>query len=1216
ELYYSTRISTLFGSTPPSLTGAYVGIIANLSSSYAEFPSSSFIDNTTYYWRLKVIDYEGAHSWSIDNPNISKFVVNHTPQPPSSCTLVSPVFGTKINSESGVFFDWNDAIDADPNDYIKYFLYISSISSNTGFVQVMGDITWSSYTLNSIFGGDWVENKKYYWYIKVQDSFLLDSYSNTGYFTINNIEEPPQANFLLFPGTTVYTKLLIENKNHIISDLHPTFYWSISSDLDLETTLYYQLLISTFSNSPTELDSIFYTTQLIYNTYYFLQENILTDKTTYFWRVRIWDIPYSGYAVYSSTTFWFYTYTSNTPPTPAMLVFPYNNFTTSYFFIKFEWIPGKDVGFNAAITSQTFVLWNNFEEIKIENLQPSITFYFYQQPLRNNTTYYWKIITYDNAYPSNYLTSTSTVNIFFIKNSSPLAFSLLSPQIGQILNISNLQVFWETSVDLDNDPTSYQIIYSTNNFLTYISSSGLKNTNYIINNLQDNTTYWWYVYAFDIWGNKIGCFTTFYFVVDNLDSSPFSFKILYPEDNALFSTPSTTFYWQNTYDIDPFETINYKLVISTDYAITSIYFSTTTSYTVFYLPKGLLNINATYYWTVIAVSSRSGQTLAENGPFKFNIYNVAPFKPILLSPLDQQVIKTSTTFLIWSKSVDFEMDDFYYEIYISTNGEIFKKNILNSQHNSLNLSLVDDTTYYWYVVVVDTYSNTEKTEISMFYSCYSNTAPTKPIILQPQDNQSVSLPFNISWTECYDYDIFDNVKYRVEISTNSSFNTFILQTSVPITAYSFENLDIKMGTYYMRIVAYDTLNTESYSDIISFIIISYDIQLFKPQDLKLINNLPILFEFSKIDPIVINDTITYKIIISSYSNFIVRQDILTISTYYAINTVPMLPATYYWYVEAFDSYDRKAQSAVYRFIVPDSSPDGVSLIYITTTTLGVEISWQKIQIESLWGYRVYRGFNSNKIDYLLSFTTTTSFVDVSGLEGNFYYTVKTVNIFGVESKNYVVVQVLEGQQVDTYISEDGKVLVSVSRHENISYLDIEKLSDQENEFYPYVYEIISDKVKTETYVKIQFLKPSTTGYYTVQYFDGYLWQNLPYKEAQNIIALDTQYLGRYRLVYWQFPQESSLTILGCSPKKRILTLNNDGKNDYIEFHYETGKYIYGEIYDIYFRKVCDIKNKDVNILYFDGRNQEGKLLPAGVYFYNIKSNVDKKEFSGTIILKY
>lgn len=1209
ELYYSTVETTLF-SDPPTLVGGQVGVVGNITTSYVEVSPYIFSDNTTYYWRIKAVDSEGSFSWSYFNlyTKESRFVVNHTYQPPNSFSLLKPISST---TTSPVFFDWTDATDPDPQDVITYSLYISSQSASFGFVQQLSGITWSSYTLSSVFGGDWSENTTYFWYVVAEDSFSLKTFSATSWFVINNIEEPPSPNFLVFPGTTIYYQIRPENIEHVIFTLYPTFYWTLSTDPDFNNIVYYQLLISSYSDQPEVVNSVFYTTTRIYTTFYYLSNNILEDNTTYFWRVRVWDEPYSNYAIYSSTVFWFYTCVNNIPPSSALLLSPENNSTTSYFYPKFSWQLGYDSGYNATVSSQTLLYWTDNDTTTV-SLSASTTFYIPSVGLKNNSTYYWQVITYDNGYPPPQLSTSSVVFKFYVKNSSPTGFSLLSPQNGSIIETQNIQLFWDTAFEPDNEPVRYTVVYSTNNFITFISSSEINSTNFVITDLHDNTTYYWYVYAYDIWGFKSFCTTTYYFVVDNIPQTPQEFNLIEPSNNSVLYNTYVLFYWETTSDPDPYETIQYELKISTENNFTSVVFSTKVVTSSFYLQRNVLEVNTTYYWTVTAVSSRSGTTTASNTPFRFFIFNTPPSTPKLSSPINKEIIYTSSVTLTWSTPVDYQGHEFYFELYYSSNNmSNWTRVIVSKDKNDYLLqNLVDDTTYYWYIVAVDTYQAKSQSDIYVFFTSYQNIAPSTPVVLSPANNEIITQPYTIKWSTSVDTDIFDYVTYKVEFSTDINFSNIIKTVSQTDTFFELKEYLLPFGTYYLRVVASDTKNYVSYSPVVKFFIPYYVLKIYEPQNGKVFDTLPIKFSFSKIDPVVMHDTITYKIYISTIPTKF-DKEIVCYTTFYFIREIPLQAATYYFYIEANDSYQHFAKTETRIFVIPSTPPPAPkNIVYSTSTNV---IEWQQVNIQNFWHYRIYFGFKIDKV-YLIGTSTTTQF-KLEKIEDGFY-TVTTVNYFNVESVDNVYIKLFQSEQVDFYFSSDRVVLVSVPKSENIT-VSIVKLQEQEKDNVVLAYEIVADKQKMEKFCELQFVKPQGLENFSVEYYDGINWVSIPFYQERNSIYIKTQYLGKYRIVNLEeVVSEKGLTILGCSPKKRIITPNNDGKNDYVEFQYKIGSTIDGEIYNINFVRVCKLKRKEKNILYFDGKTDNGVLLPPGVYIYHITVPDENKSFNGTIVIKY
>jgi len=1203
-LALSTFPTNLFSSSP-SFTGAIVK--DNITTSYYMLNAKNELqDNTTYYWRVKVVDSEGLANWSFLNIDQSKFIINHTPEPPSNFSLKKPVLKSTIATTSDVDFDWEDPTDPDPQDFIKYSIFISSYQ-DFSFHYSSSNLIYSSYTLKSS-DFDWTENTTYWWYVVAEDSFGLKTYSATWWFIVNDTNEPPQSNFLLSPGTTIYYEPI-----PIIYTLNPTFYWTKSSDPDPYSSIKYELLISSYSDEPKFENSIFYPNREITpSTYYYLPSSVLQDDTTYFWRIRILDEPDSGYEIYSSTTYWFYTCVFLNS---ASLKSPLNEETTSYLEPKFEWEPNIS-GYKLNFSSQTLIYWTDSDTTTILNLAPSTTFYISPQPLKNNSTYFWQIITHSNSDDIPLISTSSAIFKFYTKNLPPANFELTTPS-GTIITSDSATLQWETSSD--EDEVTYTVFYSTNNFLT-ISSSNTASTSLTIDNLQDNATYFWYVLAKDFWGQETFSNTTFYFVVNHIPEPPTNFALYKPSNNKILTNTYTTFYWDASSDPDPFESVIYELRISTDKEFNFIVFSTRTQDTNFFLPRGYLEINNTYYWVVIASSTGSGYTFS-NSTFSFRIFNTPPVGLNLVSPSNFEILESSdNVIIIWNPAYDPQDDEFWYELYYTTsvglNNVWLSTNVLvlPSTQNYYKIDTpVDDTTYYWYILAVDTYNNKTSTGIFVFYTSFENQPPTKPTILDPKENE-INLPYIIKWTTSTDSDLFDEVKYTIKISTDEKFSVYkIIVSSVSNTYYELYNFELSPNTYYLKIEAFDKKYAINFSTT-SFVVKRYYLQISSPTDNYLVEKLPIEISFSSITPLKPNDNINYKIIISSSQNFDFKTEKILSSNSYKITDPPIYPSIYYWYIEAYYNNEYVGGSSTSTFVVPYERPPSVAGIVLSTSTNGVYLSWNKVDIPNLWGYKIYSGVSLNSLVEVY-FTTSTEYFDFNSLDKQLFYSVVVVNQFGLESVSNPIVRVYLNEKADLYISEDGNLVISVPSSEQLQNVNIKRLTDEESEVYIYVFKIEANKTKLKSFAEITISKPQSEKNYIVQYYDGHNWINFQSKDFEDKIIVKTQYLGKYRILETTEKLED-LVIIGCSPKKRIITPNNDGVNDYIEFQYKVGSFIEGKIFDLYGRKITLLKRKDTNILYFDGKDESGNLLPPGVYIYNINSKSDNKNFSGTIVIKY
>lgn len=1203
EFYIST-VPSLIETTPPNLAGAQV--FPNITTSYFELSLAGLTDNITYYWRVKAFDSENTFVWmwgeiygSGKNP---RFILNYIPEAPSLVTLYAPDKSTTTTTP--VYFDWNDVFDPDPQDVITYWLYISSQSEKVGFSLSVGGITWSSYTLSSVFGG-WVENATYWWHVVAKDTSGLESRSSTWWFIVNNENDFPIPNTLLSPGTTIYDPI------QIVFTTRPTFYWTSSYDPDPYSYVKYQLYISSYSDSPSDLNSLIQTSG-INTTYYYLSDNEkLQDDTTYFWRVRIWDKDNNN--VWSSTVAWFYV-CSNLDP--ADLLLPLDGITTSYLRPAFIWQP-KFIGYEINFASQTLIYWTGGNTTTISGLSPYTTYYTPDLPLKNNATYYWKVVAHSNS-TNIPLTSTSSVVFkFYTRNLPPSTFDIITPS-GTVIMSTFTVLNWQTAQEPESEKLTYTVFYSTNNFVLTYSSSNIENISFTLHHLQDNTTYWWCVSAVDVWGNTTFSNSTFYFVVNNVLQQPTTFNLFSPSNNNLLTNTYTTFYWQPSFDPDPFESIVYRLVISTDIEFKHINFATTTTDTKFFLPKGFLKQNYTYYWIVIASSTGSGFTFA-NSTFSFTVINTAPTGLNVISPENFELVISSPVEIRWSPATDPQEDEFWYKLYYTTsvinNIWISSRTVVLSStvYSYVIDDVVDDTTYYWYIEAIDVYNNVTTKGEYVFWTCYNNQPPTVPQISKPANDEKIELPYNIKWHISTDNDIFDKVKYTLHLSTSSDFITFLtIASSITVTEFKFYNFELIPSKYYLKVIAEDKYGGTNISTV-SFYIDRYHISIISPQNGVIIKSLPIKFNFSKVVAKYAGDIISYKLVYSSVTNFEQKIDFNLQENFYEITQPPIYPATYYWYVEVYYNNSYAGKSDLFSFVIPEVLPSAPTNLRVLNQPYGVVLTWDSVEIENIWGYKIYSGYELTSLN-LIAFTTQTVYTDVYGLGKNLFYMVSCINQFGKESVNNLVVRLYFNETADIFISSDSLVVLTIPSKERLTNVKILRLP-QEDDGVIYTYEILADKNKLNNFVEIRFMKPTVEdGSYIVEYYDGYNWRVFPSEDFGNSIVVRTQYLGRYRVVRFTGQSLDEITIIGCSPNKRIITPNNDGKNDYIEFHYKVGSYIDGEIYDINLQRICKLKKIANNILYFDAKDENGRYLPPGLYIYSIKST--DKTFNGTIVIKY
>jgi PKD repeat protein len=117
-----------------------------------------------WYWKVKAYDNWGATRWS--NQTWSFWI----PSPPNPYSLLSPSDGEFVVSP--VTLEWQTSSDVDPNDIVRYDLYLSRSAAFTpGSTVIYDSLTDTTFT-DSLGGGLW------YWKVKALDRWNLERWSN------------------------------------------------------------------------------------------------------------------------------------------------------------------------------------------------------------------------------------------------------------------------------------------------------------------------------------------------------------------------------------------------------------------------------------------------------------------------------------------------------------------------------------------------------------------------------------------------------------------------------------------------------------------------------------------------------------------------------------------------------------------------------------------------------------------------------------------------------------------------------------------------------------------------------------------------------------------------------------------------------------------------------------------------------------------------------
>jgi len=279
--------------------------------------------------------------------------------------------------------------------------------------------------------------------------------------------------------------------------------------------------------------------------------------------------------------------------------------------------------------------------------------YFLPEPLEFNTTYYWKVDVWDalgNIIEGEIWSFTTR------DNNPPYTPSDPIPPDGAT-NVSG-GICW-TGGDPDGDPVTYDVYLGECSPPPIIIANQTTNCTTPPGNLKFNTTYYWRIVAWDIYGasaeGPIWSFTTQENLPPNEPSDP------HPPDGGANVPVNVTLCWDGG-DPNPGDYITYDVYLECSYPPHNLVSNNQSGNC--YEATGLV-LNKTYYWQIVAWDS---QDLSTTGPiwhFTTGI-NHPPDAPDIegptVKPVPRPLPKQGEPINYTFKSTDPDGHDVYYYI--------------------------------------------------------------------------------------------------------------------------------------------------------------------------------------------------------------------------------------------------------------------------------------------------------------------------------------------------------------------------------------------------------------------------------------------------------------------------------------------------------------------------------------------------------------------------
>lgn len=331
----------------------------------------------------------------------------------------------------------------------------------------------------------------------------------------------------------------------------------------------------------------------------------LNDNTAYTWRVRAYDG--SVYSLWSNGRF--FVNTQNDPPGAFTVSSPADGAEVDR--VNPLLAVSNAMDLDGDVLTYRFEVSDlvDFSTIigSVEGIAPGLggsTGWVVDSPLSENSYYYWRAVAVDE----HGLETVGPVAGFFVNttNEAPLAPVIHTPALSAVLSDTNVSLVVENGSDPDGDSLSY--IFELDSVETFDGSGKQVSPNideqptttqWSVNGLADNTTYYWRVKASD--GIVDSDWVVGSFTVDTVNLPPSMPTVRNPGDGAWVGTLMPTLSVNDSVDPNG-DSINYRFEVYSDAELTGLLTESVVAETDWTLPIPLLN-NEWYFWRVRAEDS-------------------------------------------------------------------------------------------------------------------------------------------------------------------------------------------------------------------------------------------------------------------------------------------------------------------------------------------------------------------------------------------------------------------------------------------------------------------------------------------------------------------------------------------------------------------------------------------------------------------------------------
>ncbi len=943
------------------------------SSSYNYVSVSNLTYNTTYYWRVRAINYNvpDTSAWS----DVFHF------QTCATVTLNSPIDGT-VSTTIANSLSWNQVNGS------GYIYSIDTVPTFDSPALQSGSTTYTSYYFDELYYGT-----TYYWRVAAYNYNDTTAWSNVWSFT------------------TPSTIILESPENDLsINTLAQTLYW-----YSCEGTSYYEYqydTVPTFNSPALRQNTTYYNSVSISN---------LCFESRIYWRVRGWN--YVGTSDWSETRY-FNTENAMTLSLPAndsilSVVNPqlrWNSYSgaSSY---QYQYDTTATFDSPLAYTGTTSSLYRNLSELQygadyywrvrayhsydtsawspvwhyttpanialdrpvqdstLNTLSPTLYWntcsgtstYEYQYDsvatfdspamisgtrsssynyvsisgLHYDTEYFWRVRGWHNA-------DTSDWSPVWSFNTTGVV-TLLSPEDGTASTSISNTITWQSIgssnyiYDLDTVPTFDSPVRQM---------SSTSSTSRSFSNLYYGKTYYWRVAAYangdtTVWSD-VWTFTT-----------PANIELSTPEIGTENTTLSQYFYWNTCTGTNTYE---YQLDTVPTFDSPAA-FSGTRSSSYNYVSLSNLFYESDIYWHVRCINS------VDTSDWSDTWYITTTGRMQLNAPADSTDLTMVNQTLSWNSYPGTSYYEYQYDTTANFNSTVMVSGTTSSTSYSVS-NLYFGANYYWRVRAIN------NRDMSAWSDVWHFTTPAAVTLQSPEDESTIAtVSQQLRWET-----IGSNITYQLQYDTSATFTSPILVTYNTSSVYYTASNLCYGAHYYWRVRASNNVATSDWSDIWEFNT-QGTVTLISPENGADIANINTSITWSSFP-----GTSSYQYQYDTVPTFdSPLASMISTSSTSASLTGLQYGKTYYWHVRAINSANASAWSETWTFNTPGdvtlSSPENGSV----ATTISNTLYWNSISGSSSYMYEIDTVPTFDSPVYASNTTSSTSYSLNNLYFGTTYY---------------------------------------------------------------------------------------------------------------------------------------------------------------------------------------------------------------------------------------